>query len=364
MFVPVVTRNFTPIAPTDRRIVDMPGLTYTFYYPQLAVDGNPDTAATIVIDSSVSLSPNEGLYLPVAFKLNSSPAWFYRIDVSVQSLYGPPIYVYLFFQVAKSLSLDSPGQLLINQPVLQHRTNLTFSPPIFRGQFVSPTTEGVTYRDYSLTLYPTQVLNNMIVTGQKKTISLLLTNPSSDVLNPEQDSVSITNIDSAFNGLLAPKVSQLQNSSELYIILQFLIINQESSSYTLSKGAVVYLWDFSITIPSPEGEVYVWDEMTGLSGPQTGSSSKVFDNSSATYETVHPFGPRKGILVIYPTKRTIPRLRVYASSSGGQTLSFYNGIDTLPPTGTPATQVTIGSTLGWYTVLDSQTDIQWAYLLV
>jgi len=362
--VPVVTRNFTPITPTDRTIVDMPGLTYTVYYPQLAVDGNPNTASTIAIDSSVSLAPNEGLYLPVAFKLNSPPAWFYRIDVVVSSNYGSPIRNYLFFQVAKSLSLDSLNQLFINQPVLQHRTYSTFFPPIFRGQFVSPTMAGITYRDYSTSLYSSQVLSEVFPFGVKTTISLLLTNPTSNVLNPNQNSVSVTSIDSAFNGLLAPRISQLQGSSELYIILQFLVINMGSSSDTLSRGALVYLWDISMTIPSPDGEVYVWNEMTGLTGPQTGVTSKVFDNSLTTYETVNPFSPKRGILVVYPTKRTVPRLRVYASSSGGQTLSFYNGVDTLPPTGSPAAQVSIGSTAGWYTVLSDQTEIQWSYLLV
>jgi len=365
--VPVVTRNFTPIAPTDRRIVDRASLTYSIYSPYLALDGDPNTAATIAIDSSTSLSPNEGLYLPIAFKFNSPPTWFYRIDVTVRAFFtSSPIYVYLFFQVAKSLDLDSPGQLFINQPVIKHNIITSrFSPLNFRGRFVSPTATGVSYRDYSLELYSSDVLYNLLVPqNTNKRISLLMSDSTSDVLNPNRTSVSPTIIDSAFNGLLAPRIPQLQDSSELYVILQFFVVNRGSSTHTVPEGTLVFIQDFSVTIPSPEGEVYIWDEMTGLSGPQTGSSSKVFDSNFTTYEVVRPSSPRKGILVVYPTKRTVPRLRVYASSSGGQTLSFYNGVDTLPPSGSPTAQVSIGTSAGWYDVLSDETEVQWAYLLV
>lgn len=359
--MPVVTRNFTPITPPYRYLRDKEEVTYSIRNISFAIDGNPNTYATIALDTSVDLNPNEGFYLPIAFKLNSPPTWFYKIDVVVSSSYFTRGRVYLFFQVARSLSLDSLNQLIINQPVIRSNTTPTYySPPIFWGQFVSPTR--AYWRDYSTTLY-SSVLRDMVIYDQEETITLIPLSLTSNVLNPNRTSASTVYIDSAFNGLLAPRISQLQGSTELYVILQFFVINQGSASTAVS-GEVAYIWDFSMTIPSPDGEVYVWDEVTGLSGPQTGGSSKVFDGSLTTYETVLPFSPRRGILVVYPTKKTIPRLRVYASSPSGRTLSFYNGVDTLPPTGTPSAQVSIGSSAGWYTVLSNQTDIQWAYLLV
>jgi len=364
--VPVVTRNFTPIVPTDRRLIGMEGLTYTFYYPQLSVDGDPNTSATIAIDASINnFAPTDGLYLPVAFKFNGPPTWFYKIEVTVSSLGFPTgVNGFVFFEVTGAISSENYVFIFINQPVIQQRTGwLLYSPPLFRGYYVS-NEKAVGYRDHSTSLYSPEFLNRVYISTTKKTITFDLTVPVSNINGSTSETPTTTVIDSAFNGLLMPRISQLQGTSELYIILHFLVINQGSSSQSLSQGALFRIWDFTATIPSPDGEVYVWDETIGLSGPQTGSSSKVFDGSLTTYETVYPSSPRRGILVVYPTKKTIPRLKVYGYSSSGQTLRFYNGVDTLPPTGSPSAQVSIGTTLNWYTVLNNQTEIRWSYLLV
>jgi len=366
--VPVVTRNFLIITPKD--------LGYNFgadlINRQNATNGDPETYAQLVYYiGDTTFDYQEGFYFPVAFKLLSPPTWFYRIDVTAsipnpifsdQTKWG----VYLLFQVSSGLSLGDIGGLIINQPVIKRHSTGKYSPARFQETKVHPSSlSEASWSDYTSILYSSSYLNDFRLSGSKRTISFYPTAMTSTVLDPEQSSASTKVVDSAFNGLLTPKISSLQVSSELYIILQFLLIRVGSSgSIYAGTYPIVNIWDISMTIPSPEGEVYVWNEMTGLSGPQTGSSSKVFDNSLTTYETVYPFSPRRGVLVVYPTKRTVPRLRVYASSSGGQTLSFYNGVDTLPPTGSPTAQVSIGSTAGWYTVLSDQTEIQWSYLLV
>jgi len=354
-------RNFTVLLPTNKSILDLPGGgNYNLSNPSNIVDSNASTFGSIVLEGSYNLPANSGIYLPVALQLNIAPTWFYSVNVNWQSVTLPSgVNVYLFFQIVRSLDLTSPGNVIVNQVVIKKNSDNTYSPQTFNARYVS---SSATFSDNTLSLF-----SGLVSPGgfTSFTTASKDTNVKSTGFS---GTPSLVDLNTAFSGLLFPRISELRTTNLLYVVLQFLVYNTNTSSVTLPSGALINIYDFKMVIPDTSGEVYKWIEGVGLSGPTVGSSSVLFDGSTTTGgEDIILPPPRNGILVIYPNQKQVSTLRVYISqvniySTSTPRLKLYTGVDTLPPTVTPRATANL-SNIGWYSLITAQTLLDWAYFI-
>jgi len=172
--------------------------------------------------------------------------------------------------------------------------------------------------------------------------------------------------ESAF-GMLFPDPITLNAIPALKIVICFVFFcfPMDPNSIVIPIFSVE-IYDIHLKVPSPSGDIYIWNENTGLSFVGSGINTPIYDGNLSTYMQTSSSSPKSGILAVFPKKVYAPGtpLKVYAKSSTEmpQTISYYTGIGTVPPSGSPTTQVTVNSP-GWYTLL-TDSYVNWSYFII
>jgi len=347
------------------------------YNQHLMLDGDPNTFGTIVFfhegfypsGSFLAISP---IYIEIPLWENK--LWFYEVGIKIGNIdtsYG---------------SYDSINTLLESWEVFfAGATNIVV--PI---QTYMPTriyTEDLLFTTVCLKDYNNR---NIVPFFEVFETSFSIFPPITSFTSPQNTTVKLTmntqvidksvldttanfplpqhslGSESAF-GMLFPRSTTLNVIPSIKIIIYFVFHCIPLVLGYLSRPLFsVKIYDIYVKVPSPTGDVYIWNENTGLSFVNSGGHTPIYDKDLSTYIQTSSSTPRRGILTVFPFRIQVPEtpLRVYAKSPGGtpQTISYYTGVDTVPPSGSPTTQITV-SDPGWYTLLtDSLVD--WSYFII
>jgi len=336
------------------------------------LDGDPETFGRIIVSSSIG--PVSGTFLVIFPLVLNIPVWgnklwFYEVGVRLGNVIRRPDSVNttlvrwdVFF--VGTTNIIPPTY---NQPARLVKDDLIFTTFCLRDYYnlnVLPLAEG-----YStlMSITPPEIT---FTSPQNTTVKLTMSNLIIDKSQIDTSAYPVTQYplgsESAFD-MLFPKVSVLNSITSLKILVYFVFQCQPNIVNESARPLLeVEIYDIYLKVPSPSGDVYIWDENTGLSFVNSGENTAIYDKDTSTYIQTSSSAPRRGILTVFPYRINVPGtpLKVYAKSSDGtpQMISYYTGVDTVPPPGSPTAQITVTDS-GWYTLLtDSLVD--WSYFII